>query len=75
MSIITKSHIGKEDLQIQTNADTAETFDRLVSTGGTVTMTKFPDIFGGTGKLNIGLLQVRALDDNDTILHGFCEVL
>lgn len=75
MSTSAKSHIGKEDFKIQTNTNSAESFTRLASTGDSVTMTKFPDLWDGTGLLNIGELEVRALDDNDTILHGFCEVL
>jgi hypothetical protein len=64
-------HIGKEDIKIQTNTSTAETYQRLTSTGEKITMTKVPDIWDGTGQLIIGKLIVKALDDNDTVLHSF----
>lgn len=66
-----KSHIGKEDIEIQTNTDAAETFSRRTSTGGTITMIKMPDIWNGTGRVNTGKVTVRALDHNATILHSF----
>jgi len=66
-----KSHIGKEDFTIQANTDAAETFSRQTSTGGTITITKLPDIWDGLGLVNSGKITIRALDDNDTILHSF----
>ena len=71
MTTTYKSQIGKEDLSVQTNVSTAETFVRNTSTGGALTMTKVPDVWGGTGKVNTGKITVRALDDNATILHSF----
>jgi hypothetical protein len=66
-----KSHIGKEDISIQSNTGVPETFERSTSTGGIITMTKMPDIWDGTGKVDIGKVLVRALDNNATILHSF----
>ena len=66
-----KSHVGKEDIEIQINMDDAETFTRQTSTGESITMTKVPDIWDGTGKVNTGRVLIRALDDNDTVLHCF----
>jgi len=48
---LTKGIIGKEDLSIQTNTSAAETFTRLASAGSTISLTKFPDIWDGTGKI------------------------
>ena len=59
-----KSLAGKEDLSIQTNASATETFERLNSVGGTVELKKFPDIWGGYGKLNIAKLEIA--DQNYT---------
>jgi hypothetical protein len=72
MSIVThKSHIGKEDMDIQYNVNTSETFMRFTSTGGKITIIKMPDIWDGYGFINTGKVLVRALDDHDTILHSF----
>uniref|UniRef100_A0A6M3K1T2 Uncharacterized protein n=1 Tax=viral metagenome TaxID=1070528 RepID=A0A6M3K1T2_9ZZZZ len=70
-TIIHKSHVGKEDMKVQGNTDAAETFERLSSTGGSITLTKFPDIWDGTGQIIPGKILVKALDDNDTVLHSF----
>jgi len=70
MTTTYKSNIGKEDFSIQTNVDAAETFTRNTSTGGTIALTKMPDVWDGTGKVNTGKVLVRALDDNDTVLHS-----
>ena len=56
--IITKSLIGKEDLKIQTNIASAETFERQTSTGGTITLTKIPDIWDGTGLIKINKILI-----------------
>ena len=66
-----KSHIGKEDMEVQINTDAAETFNRLTSTGESIELYKVPDIWDGTGMLVIGKMLVKALDDNDTVLHSF----
>ena len=66
-----KDHIGKEDIKKQTNTSAAETYTRLTSTGESITMTKVPDFWDGLGQLIIGKMVVKALDDNDTILHSF----
>ena len=64
-----------EDLELQENTDSAESFTRLTSTGGSITMTKFPDLWDGLGQLEIGQLKVKAVDDNDTVLHGFGDII
>lgn len=45
--------IGKQDLEIQYNTNATETFERIASTGSTLELSKFPDIWGGTGKINV----------------------
>lgn len=52
-----KGYIGKEDLKVQVNTDAAETFQRLGSVGGTETLTKFPDIWNGTGMIDIAKIE------------------
>ena len=74
MGIVTqyKTHVGKEDMEIQTNkVTTPETFVRYTTTGGMISLTKIPDIWEGTGCINTGKVLVRAADDPDTILHSF----
>src|SRR3990170_3553740 len=71
MGSLTKGLIGKEDLNVQTNTNATETFERLSSTGDTLTIKKIPDIGDGTGKLNVGKLYVAgselsALADHHT---------
>lgn len=51
MAEIIKGKIGKQDFEIQTNTDPSETFQRKTSTGGTINLTKIPDIWDGTGKI------------------------
>lgn len=53
MGSVLKGLIGKEDLGIQYNTNAAETFDRLGSTGSTYPVTKIPDLWGGTGKIDV----------------------
>jgi hypothetical protein len=53
MGSLTKGYIGKEDLAIQENENATETFTRAASTGGTATLTKIPDIWGGKGSPNV----------------------
>lgn len=53
MGSLTKGIIGKEDLSIQTNTAAAETFSRLASAGSTISLTKIPDIWDGTGKIRV----------------------
>ena len=65
------SHVGKEDMTVQTNMNDAETFSRRTSTGAAITMTKVPDIWDGLGKVITGRVIIKALDDNDTVLHCF----
>ena len=75
MAITThKTNIGKEDISVQVNTDATETFDRLTTTGSTITLKKLPDIWDGLGKVNTGKVLVRALDNNDTILHSFGDI-
>jgi len=58
MGLLTKSLIGKEDLNVQTNANATETFDRVSSTGDTITMKKIPDLWDGLGKISVaGAMQ------------------
>ena len=54
---LAKGQIGKEDLSIQTNANATETFERLNSTGGTIELEKFPDIWGGEGKIKVAEVE------------------
>jgi hypothetical protein len=60
-----KNYIGKEDISIQTNTSAAETFSRLSSTGSTVSLTKFPDIWSGTGKISVAECETSATDPGD----------
>jgi hypothetical protein len=70
-----KTHIGKEDIELQTNKTTTpETFSRTTTTGGIITLTKIPDIWDGTGCVNCGKILVRAADDGTTILHAFGDI-
>ena len=62
---LTKGMIGKEDLNIQTNTSAAETFNRLSSTGSTVSITKMPDIWDGTGKISVAECETSATDPGD----------
>jgi hypothetical protein len=68
---VIKSHIGKEDCEVQTNTNDAETFTRLTSTGAEITLTKIPDIWGGTGLVKIAGIKVYAADSTTTVLHSF----
>lgn len=72
MTVSAKTHIGKEDINIQENTTTAsETFSRQTTTGGTITLTKMPDIWDGTGCVDTGKILVRAADSVTTVLHSF----
>ena len=53
MGSLTKGMIGKQDLEIQYNTNATETFERIASTGSTLELSKFPDIWTGTGKINV----------------------
>lgn len=57
MGSLTKALIGKEDCSIQTNANATETFSRLNSVGSTINLTKFPDIWDGTGRIKVGQID------------------
>jgi len=65
MGSLTKGYIGKEDLSIQVNASATETFTRSASTGSTVTLSKFPDIWEGTGKIKVAQCETLATDPGD----------
>ena len=65
MGSLTKGYIGKEDVSIQTNTAAIETFSRLASTGSTVTISKFPDIWDGTGKVKVAQCETAATDPGD----------
>jgi len=60
-----KNFIGKEDMNIQTNTAAAETFNRLASAGSTISLTKIPDIWGGTGKIAVAKCETAATDPGD----------
>lgn len=62
---LSKGMIGKEDLNIQTNTAAAETFNRTASAGSTVSITKVPDIWGGTGKIAVAKCETAATDPGD----------
>lgn len=66
MGTVTKSGIGKEDLTIQVNTDSAETFDRVGSMGGTQTLTKFPDIWDGTGRISVAQVDTDLIETLST---------
>jgi parallel beta-helix repeat protein len=53
MADVTKGYIGKEDVSVQGNTNTPETFSRGTSTGGNVNITKFPDMWDYTGIMRI----------------------
>ena len=65
---LTKGIIGKEDLSIQTNTSAAETFTRLASAGSTISLTKFPDIWDGTGKIAVAKCETAATDPTDSAI-------
>jgi hypothetical protein len=67
--LLVKGLIGKEDMNVQTNTNAAETFTRTTSMGALQTLTKFPDIWSGTGKINVAELEA----DTATIgtLNGY----
>jgi len=72
MTVSAKTHIGKEDIEVQENTTTAnETFSRLTTTGGIITLTKVPDIWDGKGCVDTGKILVRAADSVTTVLHSF----
>ena len=54
MGQLTKQLIGKEDLSIQYNTNDPEQFSRLNSVGGTINLYQIPDIWTGTGRINVG---------------------
>jgi len=53
MGSLTKALLGKDDMEIQTNTNATESFNRTSSTGGTVAIEKVPDIWDGTGKIDV----------------------
>lgn len=63
-----KNLLGKEDISIQTNTNAAETFNRLASTGSTVSITKVPDIWDGTGKIAVAQCETAATDPTDSAI-------
>lgn len=72
MTVSAKSHIGKEDIEVQINTEaTNETFSRLTTTGGIIILTKIPDIWDGKGCVDTGKILVRAADSLTTVLHSF----
>lgn len=65
MGEVIKGKIGKEDFIVQTNTNAPEQFQRLTSVGGTMNLTKFPDIWGGTGKIYVAKCATSATDPGD----------
>ncbi len=65
MGSLTKRLIGKEDLSVQINTNATETFEGLGSTGTTVTLKKFPDIWDGTGKISVAKIETSQTDPGD----------
>jgi len=65
MGTLKKGFIGKQDLSIQQNTGAAETFTRDASQGSTLTLTKFPDIWDGTGKIHVAEVATNATDPGD----------
>ena len=61
MGLLTKGLIGKEDLNIQANTDPTETFERISSTGDTVTMKKIPDLWDGLGKIDLAEIAATTI--------------
>ena len=70
---LTKGYIGKEDLKLQTNTDDAETFERVTSVGGSATITKVPDIWGGTGKINVAEVQIAGSELLEKIIADYLK--
>ena len=68
MGELTKGLIGKQDLSIQYNTNATETFERIASTGGSLELSKFPDIWTGTGKINVAAIDVVDFDF-DNLIH------
>lgn len=56
---LTKQLIGKEDLSIQYNTNDPEQFSRLNSVGGTINLYQIPDVWTGTGKINVGKIEIE----------------
>lgn len=68
---LTKVTIGKEDIEVQEDGAWPETFNRTSSTGGTLALRKFPDIWNmASGGLNA--LSVGSHDLTDTTLALAC---
>lgn len=65
MGSLTKGMIGKEDLEIQFNVNATETFDRIASTGSTLALSKFPDIWTGLGKIKVAKIETSQTDPGD----------
>ncbi len=65
MGSLTKGLIGKQDLEIQYNTNATESFDRVASTGSTLALSKFPDIWDGLGKINVAKIGTSQTDPGD----------
>jgi len=65
MGSLTKGLIGKQDLEIQYNSNATETFERIASTGSTLELSKFPDIWTGLGKINVAKIETSQTDPGD----------
>lgn len=67
MGSLTKGYLGKEDMYVQTNTSASETFNRLSSTGSTVSITKVPDIWAGTGKVEVAECETDVLSNDSSL--------
>ncbi len=70
MGSLIKGLIGKEDLEIQYNTNDPETFERLGSTGGTIELKKFPDIWDGKGKINVAEVNITGASSSAPLAHN-----
>lgn len=70
MSGVIKSYIGKEDFQIPTNTNAPELFQRLMSVGGTMNLTKMPDIWNGMGRIDLAEVDTTTIYASDIIITG-----
>jgi hypothetical protein len=61
MGSLTKALIGKEDCDVSSNGTVYDTFSRLNSTGSTITLTSFPDIW----KSNTDIINAKYYGAHD----------
>ena len=68
--IIIKGKIGMEDMEIQSNTNDPELFQRLSSVGGTMNLTKMPDLVHGRGRINVAEINVGELTAGQIFIGG-----